>query len=97
VTQIRVDYAALARAAQDMSGIPQRFADAHQAVGNVRGASAGIGDPEAAALGDELLRQLGWFLDLAATSGVTLTRALVFAAQDYAQADRAAMSLRGAE
>jgi hypothetical protein len=93
---IRVDHAALAMVAEQLRVLPERLGATRQDVADARGAMASVGDAGAAAVSDELLRQLGWFVDMAALTTAGLTRAVLAAAGDYATADQAAVRFEGA-
>jgi len=94
--QVRVDYDTLAAVAEELSVAPQRLAEAHQTVATVRTTAPSIGEPRAAEMTSEVLRQLAWFLEMGTASSAGLAQALSAAARDYEAADRVVIRSDGA-
>lgn len=88
MAQVRVDYASLAAVAQQLSTAPQRLAEGRQTLATVRTMTPSIGEPRAAEMTSEVLRQLGWFLEMGAASSAGLAQALAAAARDYEEAEQ---------
>lgn len=92
MSMIRIDYAAMRAVADFLVPLPSRLLQARQEMTNVRTLSApAVGHHEAAAVHDELLRQLVQFFDLAEVSTTGMAKSLYAATGDYATADQIVM------
>lgn len=96
MAMVRVDTAALAGIAGQLRVLPDQLATARHELTAARGTTHQIGQAAATANSDELIRQLIWFADMAATTTAALTRGLFAAADDYAQAERIVVRFEGA-
>ena len=92
---LRVDYQALAAIGREMGLVPDQLGVARGELLGLRSSMTAVGDLSTENLGYELLRRLGWLVEMGAVTSAGLAASLLAAAGDYGTADQTAVRFEG--